>query len=222
VLQNTDIKITPKTLGATSVTVSVNDGKGGIASTTFVVNVVNQAPTVKTAFTNAKHQTGVTQTIALSDFFTDLDNDALTYTLVNSNTSAADASIAASTLTYTTKASGICLITVIATDIHNASVTSSLVVVVETNTGIDDSYNNASVEVYPNPVSSFARIQFDLETTEKPLIRLFDANGRLIIEERAENANSHIIDTQSLSKGVYFIHIEVNSQTIAVKKLLKL
>jgi len=71
----------PTTLGSYTVTVSVADGRGGTASTTFSFVCGNSAPVYATALPNRSAQQNQSVSWALpANTFTDANGDALTYT----------------------------------------------------------------------------------------------------------------------------------------------
>ena len=73
--------------------------------------------------------TGNAQTVNLGDYFTDPDNDNLTYTAVSSDTAKATTSVSGSTLTITPVATGVTTVTVTASDSTDSADTSFKVIV---------------------------------------------------------------------------------------------
>lgn len=63
-------------------------------------------------------------------------------------------------------------------------------------------YNKLSV--YPNPAKDYFCIQSETQINR---IRIFDANGKLLIKKESINENTFFQDTHKLSSGLYFVEI---------------
>jgi GH18 family chitinase len=75
-----------------------------------------------------------------------------------------------------------------------------------------------SIEVFPNPFENQIRIQ-----KEEPMtghLFLTDANGRLVLDKKLEFEQKIELNTNSLSKGIYFMKVILNGQTFS-RKLIK-
>jgi len=64
--------------------------------------------------------------------------------------------------------------------------------------------------VYPNPTESYLNIKFPIEFNSKNIvIELYDVNGRLVTDNKSKIQDNHInIDVNSLSNGVYLLHLK--------------
>ncbi|HLV41150.1 MAG TPA: T9SS type A sorting domain-containing protein [Brumimicrobium sp.] len=76
--------------------------------------------------------------------------------------------------------------------------------------------NNASnISVYPNPTANSITVDSDLSNL---FIRILNSAGVLVHSEHLMNKQ---VDISSLSKGVYFVSIETNGETISTQKVIK-
>lgn len=85
-------------------------------------------------------------------------------------------------------------------------------------------YNQRSFLVYPNPATSVVTIQYLAKEGGEALIKIYDATGRLIIEETAEmkkGVNRKNIPVSRLLKGTYSIQLKYPDQCEEVSKFIK-
>jgi len=68
------------------------------------------------------------------------------------------------------------------------------------------------VYVYPNPFADNLDIEFS-ETVQQATIRLYNANGQLIVQENIASVRRHTINTATLVHGVYFYQVEWEGET---------
>ncbi|WP_090735238.1 S-layer homology domain-containing protein [Paenibacillus sp. Mc5Re-14] len=125
-----DLKITPVKAGVATITVTTNDGKGGMVHTQFNVTItpvipeaVNHAPTVNTSISNVT--TGAAdgiKTVSLAGVFADEDSDVLTYTATSTNAGVATVAVNGSDLKITPVNAGTAMITVTANDGNGGTV----------------------------------------------------------------------------------------------------
>ena len=85
--------------------------------------------------------------------------------------------------------------------------------------------NNIQMQVFPNPVNSNSRIEFQISFDAEVSIKLFDIYGKEAgtILERDMNAGSHSIRlnaTKNLKGGIYFIRMLVDEKLISRKILI--
>ena len=115
----TSITLEPKAAGTATVKVWVSDHKGLKATQTFSVKV-NAAPAASGTIPNSTIdvETNPSYSVNVSTYFTDANNDTLTYTVTSSNTAAATVSLSNTTVTVTAVDRGSATITVTATDPH--------------------------------------------------------------------------------------------------------
>jgi hypothetical protein len=89
-----------------------------------------------------------------------------------------------------------------------------------------DSIDRAGgVVIYPNPVNDLLNLRLANNITGKMLIKIFDANGRLMQASVLEKDGTSIesaIDVSKLSKGVYVLTLMTESSGITTRKFIKL
>ncbi|MBA2612139.1 MAG: T9SS type A sorting domain-containing protein [Bacteroidetes bacterium] len=91
---------------------------------------------------------------------------------------------------------------------------------VSTNIQKENVYLN--IELFPNPTNDKLKFVFDQSLFKNPFfITLLDESGRTVIEKIFETSeHENYIDLKTLEKGMYFVHIHNNEQTI-IKKIVK-
>ncbi|CAA0254566.1 Protein of unknown function precursor containing a C-terminal secretion signal. Putative adhesin [Tenacibaculum maritimum] len=79
--------------------------------------------------------------------------------------------------------------------------------------GIEDEILLSKIQVYPNPVEDFVKIQ-----TEESLrdVRIYNVLGKELLRLKAKN-----VDFSSLPKGIYFLVIRTKDHKKLVKKIIK-
>lgn len=87
------------------------------------------------------------------------------------------------------------------------------------NVGLADKLLAGSIELYPNPAHGevFLNIS-ENQSTENLIVQLFEANGRLINERRANSLKTKI-DLKQLPSGVYYVRL-VSKQGNITRKLV--
>lgn len=75
--------------------------------------------------------------------------------------------------------------------------------------------NSKLFQIYPNPAKDF----FQIESTEKGLVRIYDLNGKLIQKEQM-NSTNHQLNIQ-LPKGVYLVEFETKNSKSTQKLIVK-
>ena len=77
---------------------------------------------------------------------------------------------------------------------------------------------------FPNPFNSTIKIDFELSSSEKVLINIYDVKGRQIINilDRSMREGNHRIqwDAKNISSGLYFIKMQSKGKIITKKVLL--
>ena len=122
---NWDVDLIPKAAGTITVSITARDPGGLSATQSFSVKV-NKAPEATGTIPDGSITFGDSgYSVDASSYFTDANNDALTYTVSSSDTSKASVSVSESTVSVTAVAAGSATVTVTATDIHSTSGTQS-------------------------------------------------------------------------------------------------
>lgn len=91
-------------------------------------------------------------------------------------------------------------------------------IVVENCASIGD-LNLQGIQVYPNPVKDEIRIDLPAIYTEAN-VKLYDASGKLLISEKIQSGLA-ILNTSSLSEGMYLVEVSVNEKSNAYKLVKK-
>jgi endonuclease I len=73
--------------------------------------------------------------------------------------------------------------------------------------------------VFPNPAKNSTTIYTEFENYENAKIVLYDISGRLIAEEKINN-NTHVLNLESYTKGIYIIHIHNAGIVVKSEKLI--
>ncbi|HSF88504.1 MAG TPA: T9SS type A sorting domain-containing protein, partial [Saprospiraceae bacterium] len=75
--------------------------------------------------------------------------------------------------------------------------------------------------VLPNPFTDRIGVSFSSIIDELVTLRLYDASGRLVVEEKAvPNAVSYTLDQLHLPTGVYVLAVQIGEGEIKAYKLL--
>ncbi len=83
-------------------------------------------------------------------------------------------------------------------------------------TGINQTKNNSSIKLAPNPTESLLHVS--LEKSETADIEIYDAIGRVVKTLHISDANNFTIDVANCDKGVYYLIIK---NTMAENKAIK-
>jgi hypothetical protein len=80
----------------------------------------------------------------------------------------------------------------------------------------------ASLELYPNPGSSFLQLAYRMERAQPMGVRLFSANGQLLRQEQVEPGLAGRLQWQvsELPAGLYLLQVQVGNESV-VRKWLK-
>ncbi|WP_134703725.1 S-layer homology domain-containing protein [Ammoniphilus sp. YIM 78166] len=194
-----ELTLTPLGVGSSVITITANDGKGGITNTTFTVTVQepNQAPTVTQGIADQTKTAGdVAFTFDLAAVFEDAeDGDNLTWNAVSSTPGVASVSITGNTLTVTPLNAGTTTITVTATDSEGETVTETFTVTVQA----------------PNQAPTVTQAIDDLTKTAGDAAFTFDL---AVVFEDAEDGDNLIWDAVSSTPGVATVSITGNTLTV--------
>ncbi len=82
-----------------------------------------------------------------------------------------------------------------------------------------------SVSVYPNPVMGEANLDITAAAAGTAVLRIYDLNGRLVMDRTLghldEGEQTVILNTTSMSKGMYLINVIIGGHTAATKMLVR-
>lgn len=181
----------------------------------FTFNVIgNQAPVAKQIPDVYMGATGQKQSYALSDYFSDANQEALKYD-VAINASTAVARIEGGNIVVEGSKYGLVTVTVTARDAGNKEAVTSFKVMVR-----DDS---KAVELYPNPVIKDMNIRMGQSVKGTIGVRVFSAAGPMAMETSAtiDPFAPAKVDLSALGAGNYVVEVsygnEVYKSTIVKK-----
>ncbi len=80
----------------------------------------------------------------------------------------------------------------------------------------DFSRGGNGISVYPNPVSEFLNVQYELVKSENITVRLTDLAGRVVLSKKLENK---MVDVRSVPNGVYSLSFYNSKELITSLKL---
>ena len=146
-MSGSTLTITAAATGAATVTVTASDGEDNV-SPSFNVTVLPRPNSRPEVSSDIPDQTltagGSAVTFDLDDYFSDPDNDPLTYTASSNAIGVSTASVSGSTLTITPVSAGTATLTVIGRDQSNAGAIQSVGVTVSTAAGLSASISGPS------------------------------------------------------------------------------
>jgi hypothetical protein len=160
-------------------------------------------PVLTTSTSNTLLCSGHTSTLSVSG--------ANSYTWIsNSNTS----TIAISpTVTTTYTVEGI--------DVNGCMNSSTITQSVSLCTNLSNvTFNNLTINIYPNPVDDFLNIDFKEINNNVITIQLVNTLGQVLIEEKTKN-ESVTLNLTNIVNGIYFIKVMENEKVLAFKKIVK-
>tara|TARA_B110000285_G_scaffold215240_1_gene261411 strand:- start:296 stop:778 length:483 start_codon:yes stop_codon:yes gene_type:complete len=86
--------------------------------------------------------------------------------------------------------------------------------------GTDEELSTISLITYPNPTSDYLILEFADYSNEKIDYQLIDLNGKVILNNSINNAQT-TVDLNAYSKGIYFIKVIKESEEIKTFKIIK-
>ncbi|WP_108804034.1 glycoside hydrolase family 11 protein [Aquimarina sp. Aq107] len=88
-----------------------------------------------------------------------------------------------------------------------------------TTLGINDIDNpNSYFEIYPNPAIDEAYIKFKKTNTTKKL-KIYDTSGKIVLSKNYDHTEN-IAKISNLTKGVYFVSLNINNQKVVDKLII--
>jgi hypothetical protein len=94
------------------------------------------------------------------------------------------------------------------------------VIVFSNTTGIEEN-NAANFNMYPNPASEFAQINFSKAITSSSTLTIFNTMGQDVRSEKIPSGvSNYTIKTGDLSKGIYFVKTNVGNSVATVKLMV--
>lgn len=93
-------------------------------------------------------------------------------------------------------------------------------VTVNTCTGIDEASALSGISIYPNPNQGEVNISLSTGVTGNYSIKIFDALGKLVMEEKLD-ATHTTIQTAKLEAGIYMYKVYQGAETLSVGRMVK-
>ncbi len=170
-------------------------------------NAPNNSPalvgTIENQSLTISGTTGERVTLTLSDYFTDPDGDALTYTAQSDNVAIATASVSSGSLTVEAVADGTTKITVTADDQRGGQVATDFNVTAITVLSIAD--KPVEILYYPNPATTDLTIKSDhFDISEW---KLYGLRGDLRAYGKGNGESEMIIDVEGFAGGTYILKL---------------
>ena len=117
------LTVTGNGVGSAQISVSAMDEFEGSANTDFMIEIENRAPEAVGSIAQQSTNRNVDVSFSLQPFFTDVDNDLLTYTAVSSDATVASVTVNQEMITLTGQMVGSVQVVVTATDPYDATAT---------------------------------------------------------------------------------------------------
>jgi hypothetical protein len=76
-----------------------------------------------------------------------------------------------------------------------------------------------SIRVFPNPAHDFLNI--DLVNYSPSALSISDLSGRLVLQERGETAGIKSLDVSALPSGMYFLHMQIRSESVRLPIIIQ-
>ena len=175
----------------------------------------NNAPAVVSSIGNRLYHVREQEELVLSEFFSDPDGDALTYSVTNTNSSGAHVTTDGSRLYVVAMNPGTAEVGVTASDPRNASVQQTFNIVVRR--------DGELVDLYPTQVSDYFTVGTG-EELEAVDIRVVSAvTGRTVYEAEFEASafNPVRVDASGIAPGEYTVTVEFGEVSVE-KSIVKL
>ena len=84
----------------------------------------------------------------------------------------------------------------------------------------DFEFLNATLKVYPNPLTKDNHLNVKFATIITAKIQIFDVTGKLAITDEIDNVKSKQINTSVLTNGVYFLRLFTDNTSITRKVII--
>ncbi|MEM7549737.1 MAG: cadherin domain-containing protein [Bacteroidota bacterium] len=204
--------------GIATITVTADDGNEGITENLFLFTV-NGSPIVNEEIGSILLFQGFgTETIDISNVFSDPDNNTLAITASNSDSEVVEVELSGNALNISEVGSGSTTITLTADDGNGASVSTSFVIEVDqVLSSIED--QPLELRIFPNPVVNQLTISFSQQSDA--ILRLLDLSGNEVINRDVSGGSEIQIQMGNLQAGVYLISVEYENGEIVRERIIK-
>lgn len=198
--------------GSFQAVIVAEDSYGNSAEHTVYYQLLpNSAPTLVGSFSNVI-LSSTSESVVYTDldgYFNDDDGEDLNYFASSSNESALVTSVSGTTLTITAKSYGTATVTVTAADSLGESVSTSFLVLVRGTT--------ATVDAYPNPVSSILYVRTGAEEKTTRVKIISETGTEVYSKTTTTSAFSPLaVDVSSFSAGKYILTVVYVGKTYQI------
>lgn len=91
-------------------------------------------------------------------------------------------------------------------------------------TSVNNSQDNNTLQLYPNPIENLATVTFIAENTEVIAINIYDNQGKQVSSNQYQNlaigANELKINTKDLQSGVYIVELKTSTKVSKTKAII--
>lgn len=82
-------------------------------------------------------------------------------------------------------------------------------------------YELQKVKLYPNPVSDYLNIDYDVLFVKEAKIQIYNSIGSVIYSKELENKQDHLrISVSDYEDGLYFCSLQIDGKLFNTKKIL--
>ena len=217
-----NMTIHPVTAGIDNIQITAADPYGLTVSNGFELTVLeNRVPVLNSTSTLVVLQPHQSTELNLLDYFSDPEDDAISFTLDTSST-LVDVGITGSLLEITALGSGSATLTVTGRDTYNAP-SDAFTVVVRIEPYLPD--ESGKLLIYPVPAGSLLNYSFVLELDSEVEIRVIDTLGKLVYKTAKtrylQGGHEKTIDMSGWPKEIYLIQLLINGKLQDTKKMIK-
>lgn len=92
--------------------------------------------------------------------------------------------------------------------------------VITSTLGVEESFINLEMAIYPNPVTDYLFLKIDSDNTNHYISELYDSKGSLL-QAKKINAKKTDILMSAYPSGVYFLSVKENRKTFKTFKIIK-
>ncbi|RAJ06550.1 subtilisin family serine protease [Chitinophaga skermanii] len=211
---NGNASIIPQAVGNIKVPFTATDVYGASTVDTLTLNIKANTPPAASNMPSVVVEIGSQRVLNIANYFTDADNDALTYTVSTDNPAIGTATITGADVNVAGITVGNTLVTVTANDGNGGITKNTFLLNVLGNKGnvVDDLH----IKVAPNPIRANANITMQLGTAKKVRIDVVSMNGKLqgVLFEGTVQAGYQTIqiNAANLTAGNYLLRFNIDGK----------
>ena len=205
-------------VGTGNISVTATNGCGTSAASTLAVSALLGQPGAITGSTGCAHsQTAVTFSIvavtgATSYIWTITGGATFVGATTGTSVKVNFGTATTSSITISVKAVNACGSSAASTKVITVNLTARSAA--ETTIAATNEETISEAGIYPNPSNGNFNLNFNTKNSDKVMINIVDARGRVVyksIKTYAEGIQLNKIDVSGLTKGIYFLHLVRNN-----------